>query len=193
MACSRGPLFKGGNVTLASWNVRGLNNQIKRAKVFSYLKSITADILFLQETHIKHSEQRRLRCSWVSQVFQSSFSSRARGVAILVRKSVPFKHITTISDPNGRYIIVSGLLSSIHVTLLNVYGPNFDDPTFFRKLFNLLPTTLNSHLIIGGDFNLVLDPALDRFPSRSDISLPNSTVVLNDLINSFDLVDIWRL
>ncbi len=65
----------------------------------------------------------------------------------------------------------------------------------FSQVFNLLPTTLNSHLIIGGDFNLVLDPALDRFHaiSRSDISLPNSTVVLNDLIHSFNLVDIWRL
>ncbi len=103
----RGPLFKGGNVTFASWNVRGLNNQIKRTKVCSYLKSIAAGILFLQETHRRHSDQMRLRCSWISQEFQSSFSSRARGVDILVRKSVPFKHISTISDPNCRYVIVS--------------------------------------------------------------------------------------
>lgn len=134
MTCSRS-LSKVGSVTLARWNVRGLNNQIKRAKVFSYLKSVAADILFLQETHIRHSEQRRLRCSWISQVFQSSFSSKVRGVAILIRKSVPFKHISTISDPNGRYVIVSGLLSSTHVTLLNVYGSNFDDPTFFWQSF----------------------------------------------------------
>jgi exonuclease III len=133
MTCIRGSSLKGGNVTLASWNVRGLNNQVKRARVFSYMKSIPADIIFLQETHISHSEQRRLRCNWISQVFQSTFSSSARVAAILFHKSAPFKHISTISDPIGRYLIVSGLLSSIHVTLLNVYGPNFDDPAFFAE------------------------------------------------------------
>lgn len=138
MMCSMGSSLKGGNVTLASWNVRGLNNQVKRAKVFSYLKSIPADIIFLQETHIRNSEQRRLRCNWISQIFQSTFSSRARGVAILFRKSAPFKHISTVSDPNGRYLIVTGLLSSIHVTLLNVYRHNFDDPLQIFRLFESL-------------------------------------------------------
>ncbi len=129
--------------------------------------SIAADMLFLQETYKRHSEPRRLRCSWISQVFQSSFSSRARGEATLVRKSVPFKHMSMISDPNGRYVIVSGLLSSIHVTLLDVYGPHFDDPTFFRKVFNLLPTTLNSHLIIGDrDGNSSLRLGLESHLSR---------------------------
>ncbi len=49
------------NVTLDSWNVRGgINNRAKWFKVLSYLKSISADITFLQETHIKHNEQRLL-------------------------------------------------------------------------------------------------------------------------------------
>lgn len=66
-------------------------------------------------------------------------------------------------------------------------------PLFFGKVFNLLPTIVNTHLIVGGDFNLVLDLVLDRFPSRADISLTNSAIVLNDLMASLDLVDIWRL
>ncbi len=84
------------NVTLASWNVRGgINNRAKWFKVLSYLKSISADITFLQETHIKHNEQRLLRWNWISQVFQSTLSCRARGVAILLLKTIPFKHIST--------------------------------------------------------------------------------------------------
>jgi len=126
-------------------------------------------------------------------VFQSTFSCRARGVAILFRKTIPFKHISTICDPNGRYVIVSGLIFSVHITLLNIYGPNYDDPSFFRKVFNLLPNLSNTHLIIGGDFNLVLDPILDRTPVRSVGHLPNYTTTLNELMNSLDLVDIWRL
>lgn len=42
-------------LNILSWNVRGLNNIVKRSIFFGYLNSLHADILFLQETHIKHS------------------------------------------------------------------------------------------------------------------------------------------
>lgn len=76
---------------------------------------------------------------------------------ILIRKTVPFRHVSTLSDPNGHYILVIGYIYSFHVTLLNVYGPNFDDPAFFTKIINLLSDFTDSYLIVGGDFNCVFD------------------------------------
>lgn len=111
---------QGGSLTLHSLNVRGLRTGLKRGKVFSHLKSLSGDIIFLQETHIKHAEQWRLKCNWTSQIYQSTFSSKARGVAILIRRNVPFEHILTISDPNGRHLIVTGHILSRHVTFLKV-------------------------------------------------------------------------
>lgn len=35
------------NITLVSWNVRGLGHTIKRGKVFAHLKYLKADIMFL--------------------------------------------------------------------------------------------------------------------------------------------------
>ena len=99
-----------GGVSMVSWNVRGMGHPIKRAKVFSHLKSLSADIAFLQETHIRPSERNRLRCRWADQIFQSAFSSKARGVAIIIKKNIDFKHVSTISDPNGRFLIVTGYL-----------------------------------------------------------------------------------
>lgn len=127
---------RGGGITFVSWNVRGLGHVLKRAKVFSHLKSLSADFLFLQETVITPSRAKLLKCSWANQIYQSTFSSNSRGVAILIRKTIQFRHISTLCDPNGRYILVTGYLYSFHLTLLNVYGPNFDDPDFFSKLFN---------------------------------------------------------
>lgn len=46
-------LQSGRNVTFVSWNVRGLNNPVKRGKVLSHLKTLGLDIVFLQETHLK--------------------------------------------------------------------------------------------------------------------------------------------
>lgn len=121
---------------LTSWNVRGLKNPSKRVKIFSHRHDLQADILFLQETHIKHTEALKLKCSWIGQIFQSAFSAKARGVAILIRKNIPFQHISTKTDPNGCFIIVTGTILTVHVTLLNLYVPNFDNPDFFRVVFH---------------------------------------------------------
>lgn len=53
------------NELMISWNVRGLNGPIKRAKVFQHIKLHRADIVFLQETHLKLSDHTKLRRPWV--------------------------------------------------------------------------------------------------------------------------------
>ena len=49
----------------------------------------------------------------------------------------------------------------------------------------------NSNIILGGDLNSVLDPVLDR--QHSQTSSSKSSVTLNNLMQSYNLVDIWRL
>lgn len=105
-------------LNILSWNVRGLNNIVKRSKVFGHLNSLHADILYLQETHIKHSCPHRLRCKWIGQMYHSTFSSKARGVSILIRKNIPFQHLSTKQDNNGRYLIVTGTILEKHVTFV---------------------------------------------------------------------------
>uniref|UniRef100_A0AAY4CVB6 Endonuclease/exonuclease/phosphatase domain-containing protein n=1 Tax=Denticeps clupeoides TaxID=299321 RepID=A0AAY4CVB6_9TELE len=93
----------GGNILFASLNCRGLNNPIKRSKIFHYLHHAGAHVIFLQETHLKPSDHVRLKKGWINQTYHSSFSGKARGVAILLHKSVPFVHTSVVSDPNGRF------------------------------------------------------------------------------------------
>lgn len=35
--------------------------------------------------------------------------------------------------------MVAGEIHSIPITMLNVYGSNWDDPEFFRKTFSMIP------------------------------------------------------
>lgn len=159
--------------------------------MFSHLKSLKSDIIFLQATHVKATRYRRLRANWISQVYQSPFISKARGVAILFQKTVPFQ-FQSLTDPNGRFIIVTGHINSFPVTLVNIYGPNTDDPAFFRKVFDLIPDDDSSHIVIGGDLNCYLDPYLDRLSSAPHpIILAVQTI--NNLIKTKKVVDIWRL
>lgn len=154
------------NLTFSSWNVRGVNNPVKRGKVLSHLKTLTSDIMFLQETHLNNKSHGRLRTKWIGEIYHSAFSSKARGAAILIRKGVPFLQKKTIADKEGRYIIVIGEIQNISLTLVNIYAPNTDNPVFFQKVFALIPDMSQTNLIIGGDFNTVLDAYLDRSSTK---------------------------
>ncbi len=57
-----------------SWNVRGVQNPIKRKKILNYLKKEKFHIAFLQETHLTADEHTELKRDWVGQMFCSSFS-----------------------------------------------------------------------------------------------------------------------
>ncbi len=126
-----GGIGKEGNLTFCSWNVNGINEPVKCGKVLSHLRQMQADVIFLQETHLKNDAHNKIRARWINQVFHSRFSAKARGVAIIISKNVTFLHKSTVADKEGRYILVAGEIHSIPITLLNVYGPNWDDPEFF--------------------------------------------------------------
>jgi exonuclease III len=87
---------------LTSWNIRGLGSLVKIKQVMTRLKHLGSRIIFLQETHLVPTEVIRIRRRWQGQVFAANFSSHARGVAILIHKSVPIQIISTIMDPGGK-------------------------------------------------------------------------------------------
>lgn len=180
------------NLTFSSWNVRGLNNPVKRGKVLSHLKTLTSDIMFLQETHLNNNSHSRLRAKWIGDIYHSTFSSKARGAAVLIRRGVPFLQKKTIADKEGRYIIVIGEIHNISITLVNIYAPNTDNPIFFQKVFALIPDISQTNLIIGGDFNTVLDTYLDRSSTKKPPQNA-STQFLNSYIQNTNILDIWRI
>ena len=154
-------------VRFLCWNVKGLKNPIKRSRVFTHLKRLNSDVVFLQETHLRNSDHAKLKCPWVADVFHSTFNSKSRGVAILVKRGIQFILDKSITDVNGRYLIVRGALCNTPVLLVNVYAPNFDDANFMQKLFSYIPS-LNSHLLtMGGDLSCTIDPVLDRSGMRT--------------------------
>ena len=124
---------------IISWNVKGLNQVTKRKRVLSHLQHLRVGVAFLQETHLPNRDQSKIHKEWAGQMFHSQFNCKARGVAILIHKKIPFIVSNTISDPNGRYVMVVGELFQLRLVLVNIYGPNFDDDLFFFKDAKLHP------------------------------------------------------
>ena len=158
------------DVRFISWNVKGLNGPVKRARIFNHLKYLKCEIAFLQETHLLLKDQIRLRKAWVGHMFHSSFNSKTRGTAILIHKKIQFSATTVISDPQGRFVIVSGLLFHKPVVLVNIYAPNWVDDKFMGKVFSLIPDINSQQLILGGDLNCTINPILDHSnPKSTDV------------------------
>lgn len=68
-----------------------------------------------------------------------------------------FQILKSFSDPEGRFVMVDIQLESNILTLVNIYAPNEDKPTFFQNVLNQLLCFGCSEIMFGGDFNLVLD------------------------------------
>lgn len=127
----------------------------------------------------------------MSHLFHSKFSHKARGAAIIIHKNVRFELTNSISDPNGRYVIVSPTLQNTPVILASIYAPNWDDGNFFVNLFAQIPNADNHRIIMAGDWNLVQDVSLDR-SSLTQATLSNSAKVVLHNASRLGLSDPWR-
>lgn len=178
-------------VQFISWNTKGLNDAGKRGRVLTHLKKLNADIVFLQETHLRTQDHFRLKKGWVGQLFHSNFHFKSRGAAILISKSTPFVSSHVTADPLGRFVVVTGRLHNVPLILANIYAPNCDDERFFSNLFASLPD-LNAHnLIMGGDFNCVLDSRLDRSSSKVQ-PMTKSAKLIQYFLDTYKVADPWR-
>lgn len=135
------------------------------------------------------ADQIRLTGGWIGQTFHSSFNSKTRGAAIIIRKNIPFVMSNIDSDPMRRYIIVMGRWA-LPIILMNIYAPNWDNNTLFTHTIYRISNTNTHHLILGGDINCVLSPKLDRSSSRLCPESKSSQTV-NLFLQTYGLTDIW--
>lgn len=177
-------------VKFTSWNCRGLNKIAKIKQVMSMITFLQSKIVFLQETHLLSGDIYKIRRRWQGQVFSAPYTTHARGFMILIHKSVPFQIYNVIGDLADRYIMVQGTLLSENINLINVYGPNEDDPKFYNNLF-LTISNLSGHYVIAGDFNCTLDLSRDR-SSGFDNTHTRSRKTIHHFIKDLNLLDIWR-
>lgn len=148
-------------VECVSWNCRGLRKLTKIKQVIGRIKQLKAKIVFLQETHTLDHEITKIRRRWPGQVLSSAYYSNSRGVITMIHKSIPLRIDKITKDPKGRFLIVQGNILSTRINLVNVYGPNDDNPDFYNDLFLRISTMPGKH-IVAGDFNCVLEPSKDR-------------------------------
>ena len=176
---------------LFSQNVRGLSDSSKRRKIFHWLNDKDVNVILLQETHSTKETEHLWRSEWGGSILFSHGKSNARGVCILLKNNINYNLINTISDDEGRYLILDIEFGDVKMSLTNVYGPNTDSATFFISLIENIEKIENDNRIIGGDFNFVLDIEIDKKGGINKTNVHAQTVV-QTYIEETELVDIWR-
>ena len=180
-----------------SLNVRCIRAFEKRMSILNWLINQSADISFLQETYSTLEIANHWRKQWPREFFFSHGSNHSCGVAILIHKSLDFKLISSRVDNEGRYLIIEAIIEDTPFLLINIYAPNktSNQSSFFQALSDLISVEVlresNYKFVIGGDFNVALQPSLDC--SGEITTLKESVKVLEDLLMQYDLVDIWRV
>ena len=113
--------------------------------------------------------------------------SHSRGVLVLVTDSLDFQLRSIKVDSQGRHVFLEFSIQESPYFLLNINTPNkcSEQCIFFKVISEILKaarTEQDYPIIVGGDFNVILDPDLE-----------DSAKLVQDMPPDFDLVNIWRI
>ena len=118
-------------------------------------------------------------------------NTRSRGVAILFDNDFELKVKGIFRDNGGHFLMVHISTMKMDVLLVNIYGPNRDDPNFYTNLNENIAKLKIPSLILAGDWNLVLDPTIDycNYKRTNNVKAQEK---MEEIIADHSLVDIWR-
>lgn len=187
-------------MNLISVNVRGIHSHAKRINVFQWLKKMKVDMFFLQETYSSKETETYWKLHWKGKIIQAHGTNHSKGVAILIKDNVDIDIISSCIDDEGRFICLNTIIQDQPVLLMNVYAPCSSKASeqlkFFTNVLDIINTNTqrhpNSKIIIGGDFNILMNIRLDRYGGNP---VYNEKVMAKvfEIMENFDLIDIWRV
>lgn len=180
-------------IILGSFNVNGCRDFNKRAQLFDFLNSKHSNVILLQETHSDSSNQSHWQSEWRGDCILSHGSNFSAGVAVLFSPGFGAEILSIEEIIQGWLLKVQIKHAGIFIDFINIYAPNVGEERilFFKMLSQVLGGCSTDHfLVVGGDFNCTMDFNKDRNHGEPH---PQSVRELATVLNTFDLVDIWRI
>lgn len=161
--------------------------------VLKEIQRYGADIIFLLETHLVQEEgiklETRMYPTWI---YCDSPSKRAKGVAIGFLQRTKIIVLDRRVDIEGRFLFIKIQLGGKIYTMANICCPNKAPIRYLSRTLNRLVEFSEGEVILAGDFNMCMDPVLDR---SSGIGGEANKQLLGLRRKLYDnhLVDVWRV
>ena len=182
------------SIKVCTFNVKGLNDSSKRKQLFHWLKLNKYSICLLQELHCQEHTYDIWEKEWGGEIFLSGNSSNSMGVGILVNLefTFTFKEYTNIIE--GRMHFIKLLFKEKEYIFLNMYAPNnaTENYNFLNKIEEFVISNDSNTIIVGGDFNTVVDIDMDKKNGNLNNNKRNRDK-LNNILQNNDINDIWRI
>lgn len=166
-------MFTSSDFTFITLNTRGLKDNTKRKAVFLFCKGQKA------QCKTEHFG----RTNGGDNILLSHGSNESAGVTIFFN-NCPGKIIDSNTDTDGHWIVAVLNVEGTFFILINVYGYNTEvkNRLLFCEITDKIRQFKSKYLItdnilVGGDFNVVPDEWLDRFPTRCVTFEPNQLLV----------------
>jgi len=156
-------------LSLISFNVRGLRNIVKRKALFLFAKQFRADFCFVQEAHSIKEDTTFWTSQWGNSVWFAHGSVHSAGVTTL-KNRFNGDDLHTECDPAGYFLCQVVMYDDKILILGNVYGYNnsLENNNLIEYIENIFIGWLNKYpnaiLIVGGDFNIILNGTMDKWP-----------------------------
>ena len=191
------------NLKIVSLNVNGIIDRHRRETIFTLLATKNAEIFLLSDTRLGTEHIEEAKISWINDYqgtdafFSPAASSRVTGVAILFGKNFhsttqTINKVSLFSEPfKGRCLSLELKFGKRKHKIISIYAPTVaaDRKKFFKQLYK--EQSSHIHTIIGGDFNMIQNPNLDK--STSDIyEHLQGNNELNLFLTQHKLVDAFR-
>lgn len=118
--------------------------------------------------------------------------SNSRGVCILFNNNFEFKIHGEKKDRGGNLLALDLSIEDNRVTLINIYGPNSDNPQFNESIRYIFLEFDNEYYILCGDFNLALNPLQDTH-NYCGINNPKARCKVLEVMEDLQLLDYYRV
>ena len=150
-----------------------------RIKIFKYLKNyVTSNgFIFLQETHSSVKDEKLWIDEFEGQLYFSHGKTNSCGVPIGFVGKKALNILNIKRDNLGRILVTEVKIDDSVSVLINIYNPNTEPEQLhtLNDLINNLETfedIQNKSIVLGGDFNVILNPSLVSDGGKPVISRP---------------------
>ena len=181
-----------------SFNVRGIRDKVKRRVVFRHLKKkYPGGIYLLQETHSSVDVEQSWKLDWNGKLYFSHGETDSCGVTTMISPDLDLDVLDVSKDEGGRFLALKIKMSNEEEFFLcNIYAPTRnkvqEQIKFLNHIKNTLCLSTPLNVIIGGDFNTIFDPDLDKQGGDLVNCTNLYTKELLAFIETYDLIDAIR-
>lgn len=160
---------------------------------FKNIRERKCDIACLQETYITEELINEVKRDWGGDVYYSCGTQHSKGLLILISKRLQLEKVN-LCKAKDRILILQITIEDKVYTIVNCYAPSSADigeKSLFLDQLEVELQELNSdYTLVCGDFNMILDNALDNVAGNPHSE--REIRIFREKIASLDLNDICR-